>query len=87
MIEQDELDCKRDGRGWWGQGGLRRGSYSKSRRERRPVQGSEEAEMVLSDGPLRTQSPSLYHPALSLYFSMCRVINLLVMLIVRLPPL
>lgn len=32
------------------------------------VQGSEEAEMVLSDGPLPTQNPNLYHPGLSLYF-------------------
>ena len=30
---------------------------------------------------------SLYYPVLLLYFQMCRIINLLVMVIVRLPPL
>lgn len=56
--------------------------------ERGLVQGSEEAEMVLSDGLLpHPQNPSLYYPVLLLYFQMCRIINLLVMVIVRLPQL
>lgn len=57
--------------------------------ERGLVQGSEEAEMVLSDGllPAPPQNPSLHYPVLLLYFQMCRIINLLVMVIVRLPPL
>ena len=56
--------------------------------ERGLVQGSEEAEMVLSDGLLpHPQNPSLYYPVLLLYFQMCRIINLLVMVIVHLPPL
>ena len=37
-------------------------------RERGLVQGNEEAERVLSDGVLPTQNPSLYCPALLLYF-------------------
>ena len=48
--------------------GRERKRENQEERERGLVQGNEEAERVLSDGVLPTQNPSLYCPALLLYF-------------------
>lgn len=89
MIERDELDCKMDGKGPVGTGKAMKGQLQWSRRQReawfRAVRRQRWFSVTGCSPP--PQNPSLYYPVLLLYFQMCRITNLLVMVIVRLPPL
>jgi len=89
VIERDELDCKMDGKGPVGTGKAMKGQLQWSRRQReawfRAVRRQRWFSVTGCSPP--PQNPSLYYPVLLLYFQMCRIINLLVMVIVRLPPL